>query len=293
MTRVHPNRVIEDRALNRVTSLFQEARHIVHKIDGRNDFGEDLYISFVADGQFTGETIAVQVKGGRSYRSARGYRVPVGAHDRSWSQTNVPVVCVVYDPDTDKLYWVNASEQLRAAKIGGRSIRSVSISVRSVLDDHTVAQFIEQLRMSIAARSQVRNALSALTGHRLDTTDYLAYFMNEHGEELVFRQRRGKPEASLLHSDYDWEPIVFDPDVLTGEQRAARLGIDTVRDLAASIGDAEMMEYVEQNGDTKLATILDQMPVLGGRLIVSRRELRWIQVCAENSEWWRLAPTGT
>ncbi|MFD6393911.1 DUF4365 domain-containing protein [Nocardia sp. NPDC060259] len=104
MARIHPNRFIEDEALNRVTALFQRAGHIVHRIDGRNDFGEDLLVTFVEDGHHTGETIALQVKGGTSYRSARDYRVRVGSHTKSWTGTNVPVVCVVYDPDLERLY---------------------------------------------------------------------------------------------------------------------------------------------------------------------------------------------
>jgi fructose-1,6-bisphosphatase/inositol monophosphatase family enzyme len=139
---VHPNRIIEDRALNRVTALLQEHGHVVHRIDGRNDFGEDLYVTFAADAKITGDTIAVQVKGGTSYRASGGYRVKVRQHERSWLHTNVPVACVVYDPDTDELYWANASEQLRTAKSAGEEIRSVKVPSDEVLNAGTVDRFV-------------------------------------------------------------------------------------------------------------------------------------------------------
>lgn len=33
------------------------------------------------------------------------------------------------------------------------------------------------------------------------------YFVNEHGEELVFAQRWGEKTARLWHSDADWEMV--------------------------------------------------------------------------------------
>ena len=37
--------------------------------------------------------------------------------------------------------------------------------------------------------------------------DYLGYFTNQHGEEIVFIQTPGEEMARLIHSDYDWEPV--------------------------------------------------------------------------------------
>lgn len=112
----------------------------------------------------------------------------------------------------------------------GIPIGNIFVSADSVLDELTVVAVVEALRKSIAERSHLRNALTALAGVQFDTTDYLAYFMNEYGEQIVFRQGLGDPLASLLHSDFDWEPIVFDPEVVTGAQRAARMGVRTVSD---------------------------------------------------------------
>ncbi|MCT7354283.1 hypothetical protein N4P33_19310 [Streptomyces sp. 15-116A] len=47
--------------------------------------------------------------------------------------------------------------------------------------------------------------LARLCGGEITDKDYVGYFMNEYGEELVFAQRRGEKSARLWHSDADWE----------------------------------------------------------------------------------------
>lgn len=47
--------------------------------------------------------------------------------------------------------------------------------------------------------------LARLCGGAITDKDYVGYFMNEHGEELVFAQRKGEKTARLWHSDMDWE----------------------------------------------------------------------------------------
>ncbi|MFB7275179.1 hypothetical protein [Streptomyces sp. NPDC056244] len=47
--------------------------------------------------------------------------------------------------------------------------------------------------------------LARLCGGTITSKDYVGYFLNEYGEELVFAQRRGDKTARLWHSDADWE----------------------------------------------------------------------------------------
>ncbi|MBB5933887.1 hypothetical protein [Streptomyces zagrosensis] len=47
--------------------------------------------------------------------------------------------------------------------------------------------------------------LARLCGGAITGKDYVGYFLNEHGEELVFAQRRGEKTARLWHSDMDWQ----------------------------------------------------------------------------------------
>ncbi|WP_306320500.1 MULTISPECIES: hypothetical protein [unclassified Streptomyces] len=51
----------------------------------------------------------------------------------------------------------------------------------------------------------IQPLLAKLCGGDISGEDYVGYFMNEHGEELVFAQRRGDKKAQLWHSDADWE----------------------------------------------------------------------------------------
>jgi len=37
--------------------------------------------------------------------------------------------------------------------------------------------------------------------------DYVGYWRNVHGEELVFIAKPGQPDATLVHSDLDWGPV--------------------------------------------------------------------------------------
>ncbi|MFJ1595645.1 hypothetical protein [Streptomyces sp. NPDC088261] len=47
--------------------------------------------------------------------------------------------------------------------------------------------------------------LARLCGGAITPEDYVGYFMNQFGEELVFAQRRGEKTARLWHGDADWE----------------------------------------------------------------------------------------
>ncbi|MFE4368688.1 hypothetical protein ACFRMN_10650 [Streptomyces sp. NPDC056835] len=47
--------------------------------------------------------------------------------------------------------------------------------------------------------------LARLCGGTITSKDYVGYFLNEHGEELVFAQSRGDKTARLWHSDADWK----------------------------------------------------------------------------------------
>lgn len=40
-----------------------------------------------------------------------------------------------------------------------------------------------------------------------ESRDFVAYSPNRHGEQMVFVQRQGEPEATLYHGDYAWQPV--------------------------------------------------------------------------------------
>ncbi|PPK70849.1 DUF4365 domain-containing protein [Actinokineospora auranticolor] len=58
-------------AVNALRALLERHNHIVQEVDGQNDFGEDLHVTFTENGAVTGDLVKIQVKGGRSWRKAQ------------------------------------------------------------------------------------------------------------------------------------------------------------------------------------------------------------------------------
>ncbi|MGW1430715.1 DUF4365 domain-containing protein [Streptomyces sp. NPDC002431] len=165
----------------------------------------------------TNDVIKVQVKGGVSWRRSYGYAVPVRQHGETWANGNVPVFCVVFDPDTEQLYWANATKQLRVGRQKGHRPRTIRLSGSSVLDDNTVADFVNEARAYVGGyrgRNAVLAHLGEMAGVVFDRSDHVLHWVNEFDEQLIFWQRPGEPHATLLHSDLDWNPIPIRPSGL-------------------------------------------------------------------------------
>ncbi|MGK5557104.1 hypothetical protein ACSNOI_36400 [Actinomadura kijaniata] len=54
--------------------------------------------------------------------------------------------------------------------------------------------------------TDIRRALGELCGIEIDSRTYVGFFVNKHGEYLVFTQKREESTATLYHSDADWVP---------------------------------------------------------------------------------------
>ncbi|MEU4830765.1 DUF4365 domain-containing protein [Streptosporangium sp. NPDC023615] len=150
-------------AVNTLRTLLEQHDHIVQEIDGQNDFGEDLHVTFTEDGQVTGDMIKVQVKGGTSWRRAGGYGVLVGHHADTWADGNVPVFCVVHDPETGALHWANATKQLLRARRAREALTTIAVSSTDRLNDASLAAFVLQARQ-YANRYQGNQALRVRLG---------------------------------------------------------------------------------------------------------------------------------
>ncbi|MFJ1915104.1 DUF4365 domain-containing protein [Streptomyces sp. NPDC088147] len=133
-------------ALNEVRALLERHGHIVQEVDGGNDHGEDLHVTFVQNGERTADSMAVQVKGGVSSRTRRGRRIRVGDHGGNWRDGSLPVLCVVHDPERGGLFWANATRQLRRAEALRTMLKSVVVSRESVLNDDTIGTFVQSMR---------------------------------------------------------------------------------------------------------------------------------------------------
>lgn len=202
-------------AVNTLRALLERHDHIVQEIDGQNDFGEDLHVTFTEDGRVTGDMIKIQVKGGRSWQRTGGYGVPVGHHADTWADGNVPVFCTVHDPKTDALFWANATQQLLSARRERKVLTTIKVSTADRLDDASLADFALQARR-YANRHQgnqaLRTRLGEMAGAEFGPSDIVMHFVNRWDEDLIFWQRQGEGYATLLHSDLGWEPECIWPE---------------------------------------------------------------------------------
>ena len=210
MPKIPKGRRVGQAAVNVLRALLEDHDHIVQEISGQNDFGEDLYVRFTDRGEVTSDTIKVQVKGGDSWRRGSGYAVPVDQHGDSWADGNIPVYCVVYDPDTRTLHWANATQQLRRSGPLNPP-RFIGISPSAVLDDATMESFVAHARRYVGryrGRQAVLTHLGEMSGVEFDPADHVLHFVNGDDEDLIFWKSPGDATATLLLSAQGWDPVL-------------------------------------------------------------------------------------
>ena len=105
--KLRPNRIREREAMNAARLFFEAQGCVFQEVDAANDYGKDAYLDIVEELQVTGLCVALQVKGGRSYRTRDGsYRLPVDeAHALIWARSTVPVLGIVHDERENSLHW--------------------------------------------------------------------------------------------------------------------------------------------------------------------------------------------
>lgn len=88
---------------------------------GTGDVGVDGHLEFVnRDGFATSQIVAVQVKSGPSYfkhRTAEGWKFyPEDKHRHYWELFPLPVLLILYNPDTEIAYWADVRQALRSPR---------------------------------------------------------------------------------------------------------------------------------------------------------------------------------
>ncbi len=270
MPTIPSGRRVEQAAVNALRALLQRHDHVVEEISGQNDYGEDLFVTFADAGRVTNDVIKVQVKGGVSWRRSYGYGVPVRQHAETWADGNVPVFCVVFDPDAERLYWANATEQLRLGVYRGRRPRTIRLPTTAVLDDSNVATFVAKARAYVGGyrgRNAVLSHLGEMAGVTFGKSDRVLHWINEYEEQLIFWQRPGEPHATLLHSDLGWDPTPITPEGLLipgGSALGLEFGTDYPEELRR----------------------LTPIPVVSG-IILNMPEAMWLASCFSATKWAR------
>ncbi len=131
--------------------LFEAADLVFQEVDQGNDYGKDAYVDLTSRGTLSGECIALQIKGGSSYRRHCGYAIDFDpATGRLWANSSVPVFGIVHDPADGKLRWCNLTAYMRTAW-SGRSSGSVPIEHERVLDEGNLTFFLEAASLYVRA----------------------------------------------------------------------------------------------------------------------------------------------
>ena len=108
-------RIICRDGVNAVRTFLEHHGCVFQEVDLQNDFGKDGYVDIGKDGAVTFLCAALQIKSGRSYRTAKGeYFIPVENHADNWRHSTIPVFGLIYDPDDTLIRWVDITGYLRA-----------------------------------------------------------------------------------------------------------------------------------------------------------------------------------
>lgn len=116
--KLRKNRKTERAAVNAVRTFFEANNCVFQEVDIGNDYGKDAYVDYAVDSNVTGICFAVQIKGGASYKSSKGYIIPLdAAHAKVWAQSTIPIIGIVYDPIDKMLRWCNISKFLEKEEL--------------------------------------------------------------------------------------------------------------------------------------------------------------------------------
>ncbi|MEU6526718.1 DUF4365 domain-containing protein [Streptomyces sp. NPDC046924] len=108
--RIRGTKAAERAGVNALREFLEARDCVVQEVDTANDFGKDLLVDLTENREITGQTIAIQVKSGRSFSRNEIWGIPARPVDlNTWLESSIPVFGVVYDPDSDVLHWMNLS----------------------------------------------------------------------------------------------------------------------------------------------------------------------------------------
>ncbi|WP_418004405.1 DUF4365 domain-containing protein [Mycobacterium sp. PDNC021] len=202
-------------AVNVVRSFLEERGQIYHEVDQANDYGKDAYVDVVLNGGVTGDVIALQVKGGPSYKSRAGYFIPYGAADKElWANSSVPVFGIVCDLEDRALYWVCLTDVLSKPNVPGKG----KIAVDGRLASDTWHDFL-----SNALHESKRRGAGLLGIYSRDPDQQLvairdAFAIGRHDARAMIMLRRSLCELDERTLPYAIDALAhcvpFHPDIM-------------------------------------------------------------------------------
>ncbi len=157
------NTYFQERAgVLRVGSLLNEAGLIFRETPNA-DVGIDGLVELVDErGEASGATIAVQIKSGTSYLIDSGEDwkyYPHVKHQSYWEMYPLPVVLMLHDPRTDKVYWADVRLQLRSDQ---KAKSPLLVPKLSVLDEESIGSLFASCGSAGVGLLSIHDALRSL-----------------------------------------------------------------------------------------------------------------------------------
>ncbi|MDI5907805.1 MULTISPECIES: DUF4365 domain-containing protein [Streptomyces] len=122
--RMLPTKQTERAAVNATRAFLEDHECVVQEVDTGNDYGKDLLVDLTENLEITGESIAIQVKGGASFFRAGNWGIPAKSADlRLWLDSSIPIFGLVHDPATNEIHWMNLSAYVREDMVAYREFR--------------------------------------------------------------------------------------------------------------------------------------------------------------------------
>ena len=179
---------------------------------GSNDVGKDAYVDIVVDGDVSGDVIALQIKGGESFRRARGYAIHCTAADRElWRSSSIPVFGVVHD--AGKLHWTNLTAWARALASDMRPA-AAPVEATFALDERRLPGFLGQARAYLRADGPLRCAPAAPA----------ASFSAVHANRAALAPAIQVLTLTVGHGDIFWTPDNWLPEPFATPSAASFAG---------------------------------------------------------------------
>ncbi len=106
---------IKDRLGIAATEYFFSENGWLFREQPTNDYGIDAHVEIVAEQHPTGKLIALQIKSGKSYFEEETEHAYIfrtdDKHVAYWVNHSMPVVLILFDPDTKQAYWQPISRE--------------------------------------------------------------------------------------------------------------------------------------------------------------------------------------
>jgi hypothetical protein len=246
--RVSKNRPAEKAAIRAVRDLLEDANHIYQPVLGSDDIGKDAYVDIIEDDEVTGDVIALQIKGGKSFRRSRGYAIPCGPKDRElWRTSSIPVFGIVHDDG--RLYWTNLTAWARALGDDERP-PSAPVDATFTLDARRLSGFLTQARaylradgppalIDLASSDPLRQRAAVIDAFGLGRSDARPLLLLRTSLRYMRERTSLGPAIQVLtlvvgHGDIYWTADNWLPDaVRSAVRRELRWSPDEVEQLIA------------------------------------------------------------